>query len=672
MKQADNQTGKGRKKALWAAVAVIAVAAAGVIGVRTVYEGKVSDFVARSGGKADSVAVDFLGRIHVRNLTMPLADGTNVRIAAVDGRQNIPFLKNELEMSGIEIEMPAGKMSMANARLEDASFDRNIPGGESAVPASKRIESFAAKRISTPEMTITQAITNTRLKTVYKNVVFADIASGRVARYSADSAGYDISMDIPDGDAATTEKRMAISTGAIAGQDFDAAYLARLYTEKAGPEDKDAKLLYGPVSISKIAFSEDDSHFGYDEIRSDGFSVRMPSEPLLETLKTLGDITTPENLSPAERQAFFAKAMSVINMVGKSDVQLLGLKVDAPEKNGENPEKRVRMTVDRMAMQLDSRKLDMGLHGMSIGSGEDNIAIAEASLTGFDWSSTLEGLGKIAGLDEKEITTFPFNQLLPELGTIRFAGINVDVKNIKSEDAAGQDDAATATPERVRFSLKNYEMALTKPYNGIPTDIRVRQDDLTLPVPADSQEEAFVQMRRLGLETLIFSYAIDAGWDEPKNNLVIREVSTSVKDIGSFNFSGLVSGFTKEFFSFDVNRAQAALFGLAGREVKLTISDEGMFAKGIKLYAAENNMTENQVRGTLTLLATAGLQQVASSHPKLQGATDALLRFIARPGTLTVTIRSTGPNGLGVFDLVAASQNPMLLLDKVDIEATAD
>lgn len=667
MEQENIQAGKGRRRALWAAVAIIAVAAAGVIGGKTFYEAKVKELVARTGATATSIEVDFLGKIHVRDLTLPLEDGRNIKIAAIDGRPKLPFLDGALDMNTIDIDVPTGKISMAQARVENAAFEKPGQAAENGNSLPRRIERFAAARISTPEVTFTQSVATTEQKTVYKNVTLSEIAGGRIARYSIDNGSYDIKMQLPDSDGAMKDKHVVVSTGAIAGQDIDVAYLARLYTEKAGPEDKEAKPLYGPLSVKAVSFSDGDGQFSYDEIRSDGFTARMPSEPLLETLKALTVTKDPDQLPPEERQALFAKVVSILDMFGKSNMQLIGLKADAPDEKEGAAGKRVKAAIDRIDMQMDSRKLDFGMNGMSIGDGDSKIEIAEASLKGFDWSSTIKGISEIIALDETKIETFQFNRLIPELGRVRVGGINVDIAAPEKpeEETAG-------TPERIKFSLKNFEMGLTKPFNGIPTDIEIRQEELTLPIPADSTEEVFVEARKLGLETLAFSYGLAAGWDEPNSNLVIRDISLSSKDFGSVNFAGLVSGFTEEFFSFDVNRAQAALFGLAGREVKLTIKDEGLMAKAIKLYALQNEMTEDQVRATLTLVASMMLPQVAAEQPKLQNAVQALVQFISKPGTLTVTVKSTGVNGLGIFDLVAASDNPMGLLDKVDIQATAE
>lgn len=77
---------KKRRKALWAAVAVIAITAAGMAGYKTIVEKRVSRMIAERGGKAGSVEADFLGRIHLRDVALPLKDGSDVRIAAVDGR----------------------------------------------------------------------------------------------------------------------------------------------------------------------------------------------------------------------------------------------------------------------------------------------------------------------------------------------------------------------------------------------------------------------------------------------------------------------------------------------------------------------------------------------------------------------------------------------------------
>lgn len=667
MEQENSHTGKGRRRALWAAVAIIAVAAAGVIGGKTFYEAKVKELVARTGATAGSVEVDFLGKIHVRDLTLPLEDGKNLRIAAIDGRPKLPFLDGALDMSNIDVDVPTGKLSMAHARIENAAFEKSAQAEGNGGSLPRRIERFAATRISTPELTLSQSVATTEQKTVYSNLVLSEIAGGRIARYSIDKGSYDIKMQLPDSDGAMKDKHVAVSTGVIAGQDIDVAYLARLYTEKAGPDDKEAKPVYGPLSVKTVSFTDGDGRFSYDEIRSDGFTARMPSEPLLDTLKALTVTKDPDQLPPEERQALFAKVVSILDMIGRSNMQLIGFKADAPDEKEGAAGKRVKAAIDRIDMEMDSRKLDFGLNGLSIGDGDGKIEVAEASLKGFDWSSTIEGISQIIALDETEIETFQFNRLIPELGRVRVGGINVDIAAPKEPE-----EEPTGTPERIRFTLKNFEMGLTKPFNGIPTDIEIRQDDLTLPIPADATEDVFVEARKLGLETLAFSYGLSAGWDEPNSNLVIRDISLSSRDFGSVNLAGLVSGFTEEFFSFDVNRAQAALFGLAGREVKLTVKDEGLMAKAIKLYALQNDMTEDQVRGTLTLVASVMLQQVAAEQPKLQGAVEALVRFISTPGTLTVTVKSTGVNGLGVFDLVAASDNPMGLLDKVDIQATAE
>jgi hypothetical protein len=220
--------------------------------------------------------------------------------------------------------------------------------------------------------------------------------------------------------------------------------------------------------------------------------------------------------------------------------------------------------------------------------------------------------------------------------------------------------------------MKSYELALNKPFNGIPTDIRVAYEDMSLPVPANSREEMYQQLRKLGYDRVNVSSNLEANWDEASQSLVIKDLSVSGQDMGKISMSGLLGGFTKEFFSGDKVLAQVALLGLKAREVKLKIEEQGLIEKGLKFYADENNMTVEDARSALTMIANAVLQELAADQPQLQDAITAFSTFLAKPNIFEVTVKSKSDKGIGALEMVAASQNPLALLDKVNIEAKAE
>ena len=106
--------------------------------------------------------------------------------------------------------------------------------------------------------------------------------------------------------------------------------------------------------------------------------------------------------------------------------------------------------------------------------------------------------------------------------------------------------------------------------------------------------------------------------------------------------------------------------------MKLKIEGQGIIAKGLQFYADENNMTVDEARSTLTLIASAVLQELAADQPKLQDAITAFSTFIAKPNIFELTVKSKSEKGIGALEMVAASQDPLLMLDKVDIEAKAE
>ncbi len=682
MEQAKNGTRKGGRKALWAAVAVVAIAAAGLTGYKITLEKTITSQLEKRGGKASSVEADFLGRIHLRDVTLPLKDGSNIHIASVDGRPKFLFLTGMLNASGIDTEFGNYKISIPSVVIEDANFDSAMlkdTFGNSGLTLPERVGRFSAKRLTAQEIKVVQTVADNEQNIVYKDVALEDINLGKVARYTAGSTDFDFTVEVPGEDGENVTDKMTGTMGAAEGKDIDGVFLARLYTEKAGPDDKEAKPVYGPFSAKNIVMKTKDASFSYDEIRSNGFTARLPAVPFTETLQKLQSLEKADELSPAETRELILQLTSLFETIGKGDVEMLGMKIEPADAS------KGKGGIERIAVAFDNQKMDATIKGFDFAEGQDYMKMEEASLKGFSWATSIEALKKFASLSDDQVENFPYTTMLPEFGTLRIAGIDADLPYDQSEDVdAGEenaDDADQASteetsvpslPERIQFALKSYEVALNKPYNGIPTDVRVAYEDMSLKVPAQGSDEFYQQLRKLGYDRLIISSNFEANWDEANQNLIIKDISISGKDMGSVSMSGLMGGFTKEFFSGDKVMTQVALLGLKARQVNLKIEEKGIIAKGIKMYAEENNMSEDEVRSTVSLVAAAALQELAADQPQLQDVAAAFSTFLAKPNIFELAVKAKADKGIGALEMVAASQDPLTLLDKVDIEAKTE
>lgn len=677
MEQATSGKRKGGRKALWAAVALVAIAAAGAVGYKITLEKTINAQLERRGGKAASVTADFLGNIKLTDVVLPLKDGADITIGSIEGRPKVLFLSGMLDAKDVKTEIAQFKIALPSVRIDDANFDIGMlrdTFGNGELTLAERVGRFSAKRMSVPEINIVQILNDKEQKTSYKDVTLEDIVNGHVARYTSSGATFDLDLSLPDENGTINEERMAGTIGTSEGKDIDGVFIARLYTEAAGPNDTEAQPVYGPFSAKNIVVKATKSSFSYDEVRSNGITMRLPAQPFTEILRKLDAAQNIDSLPPEEQKEFFANLIGLFDTIGKGDVELLGMKIQPsdPEK-GEG-------AIEKMAMSFDNKKFDMSLDGFSAGNGTDYIKLDEFSLKGFNWGPSAEAVKKFVGLSEEEMESFPFTTMLPEFGTIVLKGIDADLPydnnafdDIDIEDEDGNPvPKPDGLPHRLKFGLKSYEIGLNKPLNGIPTDIRVTYEDMSLPVPQDSNEEMYKQLRALGYDRITISSNLEVNWDEASQSLVIKDLSLSGKDMGKVTMSGLMGGFTKEFFSGDKVLAQVALLGLKAREVNLKIENQGLAEKGLQFYAGENNMSVEEARSTLTLIASAVLQELAADQPKLEAVISALNAFIAKPNTFEMSVKSKSERGIGALEMVAISQDPFSILDKIEIEAKAD
>lgn len=679
----ENASGKpvrSRHKALWGAVAVVAIVAGGMAAYKITLEKTITERITARGATVASVSADFFGKVHLRDVKLPTKNGVTVTISAIDGRPKVLFLEGEIKAENIAVDFAGVTLTIPRASIEDNNLDRqafaDVFGSKSDLSIAERISRFSAKRVAIPEVRMVQDLKTINQEVVYKDLVLDNIANGRIANYSASGATFAVEVDLPGEAGIPTPEKLNGTFGTMTGQDIDAAYLARFYTEKAGPDDKDPRQVYGPVNVKDIVFSDGKSmQYKYNEIRSNGFSIRMLPEPFTEILKGIQDVTNPEDLPPKERAVFIERFLSLVDVIGKGDTEMLGISFQMEPKDGEKAEGNI----DNILIKFDNRRMDMGLKNLRVTSGTGHVNLGEFSFEGFSWAPTMEGARKLAAVDDDQIASFPFTTLLPEFGTLRLRNIDVDVPDTTANsdddlDTEGDSDAAVQAkaPERVKLSAKGYEIALTKPVNGIPSAIRLVTDSLALQVPKDSNDQTFQILQRLGYDNVVFSSTVDAAWNEQDLTLAINDISLQGENMGSVSATGLIGGVGKDFFSGDKVLTQVAALGLTAREFNLRLVDQGAVGKLIKMYADEEGVSEDELRASLATMASMTLQGLVGDLPKLQDVVTAAARFLAKPGTFELSLKARSPKGLGMFDFMTAAQNPAGLLEKIDIDVKAN
>ncbi len=656
--------GAGRK-ALLAGVAVVVLAAAGMTGYKITLQRAIAAQLKKQGGSAGSVTADLFFGVHLRDLTLPQKDGSSLRVAAMDGRPQFLFLPGMFHASGVEATIDQFKITVPEVSINHASFDRKTLTdvfGDNELSLAERVGRFSARRVAAPEVDVTQTVGGGEQTAIYKDVSLDDVVNGHVGRYSLSGATFGVTVDKPGADGVATPEKADGTIGAVEGKDLDGVFLARLYTEAAGPDDKEPQPVYGPFSVKDVAVKGKEGSFSYGEVRSDGFTMRLAAAPLPELLKKIAAVSDPDALPAAERNQFFLDLLSLFDMIGKGDMELRDMKMKgADAATGEG-------ALDRVAVSFGDQKLDVSIKGFSFAEGKDHMKFAEASWTGFSWAPTAAALKKLAALSDEEAETFPYTTLLPEFGAARVSGLDAD---LPAEEGAGEG-AATDPSERIKLTVKSYELKLGKPYNGIPTDIRIAYDDVAVNLPEKIDDPFYGQLRKMGYDKLVLSSNLESSWDEPSQKLFVKDFSVRAENMGSLSLSGEVGGFSKAFFSGDKVLTQVALLGLKAREVKLKVEEKGLIARTMKLYADENGMSVDDARQALSIGLTAGLQGLAPDQPQLQQAVAAFSAFLAKPNVFELTVKAKSDKGVGALEIAAASQDPTVLLDKVDIDAKAE
>ena len=663
MENEENRRPKSGRILLWSVAAIAVIAAAGVIGGKVVLEKTVRTSLEKSGTQAGSVDVDFTGHVHLSDVTIPLEDGQTLYLASMEARPDFLFLSGMIDARDITFDAGPIHVSVPSILVEDAGINRAFlaaASGEADLTPAERVRRFSAGRVKIPTIDVTQSQPGVDQSTTYADVVLEAIVDGHVGSYSASGMTSETELGaVPNEDGEAGPGIVKLSVGAIEGQDIDAPFLTRIYTE-AKPDDgaNPAQQVYGPVTAKDFVIETEGGRVTYAEMNSDGFSMRLGDEPFLTTLENLEALSGNAALSPDDEERLGLEAFLLLDTFAKGDLQISGIGLTS------DVEPDMTFAIDNLAVTFDDLVFGFSVDGLDVRAGDDSVAVKSASWTAFSLAPTLAGIREYlkAGPGEPEIAWKA--AFLPAFGTLQVSDYAV---NLNPGTENGFD-----VGEPINVAVKDFSLALKDPVNGIPSDLRMMVNELKLNLAENDDNEVLALLRQLGYENVNISENFALHWDKANNELIVEDISVSGDDMGSVSLSGVVGGFGEAFFSGDKSLMQAALFGLTGRELTLKIENDGLFARGLKLYADQNGMSEEQAALALSMLPSVAAQTVGDGDPGVQAVIDAVSAFIADPNTLTIAITAKSDQGIGAPAFMAAALDPTSLLQQVDIAAEAN
>lgn len=545
-------------------------------------------------------------------------------------------------------KMPKIEFSGANLpRAELAAlFDKNA-----TEPLAARLSRVSAKQIAVPELVVEQQVGGERQVTRYRDIVLAEVANGRAA--SVASAGS--SFEIKDRDAGTVSGSM----GRLTINDLDTAEAARIYAERAGSAAGPMKRIYGAFAIENLAFTADKgARVRIGRIAGKDFSARPTKDSWIETMKILGAAEKADKASPAEQQRVMGAFADLFEAMQVGSMEAAGIEIgDADPKEGSGRIARIAYTGATAAQPSDLR-----VEGMEISAKDGSAKIGLIAFTGFSFGSTFAELRALGDKPMKDLDVAALRRLIPTIGTIRLSGLDFDVPNEASKEAK---------PENIRFSVKDIEVTADKPLNGIPTNIRVGVQSFHMPLPADTKEDGLKDLVAMGYRAIDLSWLTAASWNEPGNELLLREISASGAGMGSVSLRGTVGGVGKDVFNTDSAVALVALLGATVKNAQLTIENSGLFEKLVEQEAKKQNKSAADLRRDFGVAAAVAIPAMLGNSGQAKAIGQAVAKFVARPGKLSIAARTKDPAGLGVADLASIGE-PGAILDKLEVTATAE
>jgi hypothetical protein len=581
-------------------------------------------------------------------LASPVSDPQGALLgSSVVQAQSVVTLENlsfKGEVGSVSIPKITVEGTTATKAEIEALFD-----AKTISTVGSRLAKISARSISIPLIEIRQEMPEATAVTSYRDVVLRDMRNGVVTEgvmptVTSKATAKAAAKDFP-GFEMTMEKTTM--------KGFDIPLWFRFVFDKAAPNEALKVGLVEQVTGKTVYKIGDIANFTFNEVSMKDLKVRALKTPLMDLI-ALGEQLSKDKSKEGEKRAIGMMA-DMLGAMSVGSMELKGMSGDV-KAPGKPP---VKVSMDRMAgaggADIPGR---FTMQGLKIANGNDIVNMGEITIDGVSLASMVSTFEKLGAAADPKMADIDPASFIPKIDLIRIAGIDIDVPDTKD------------AKQRIKAKLGLFETKMGNHVGAIPANIAIALDRIQMDIPANTKEKGLRDLLDLGYKALDISARYDQAWDQATKTLKLNEFSLRSTGMFAAKASAEIGNVPKELFTADKAVAAVAALGVSAKSVNLHVTNESLFEKLIAKQAKDTKRKVEDLRAELAAGATLMVPMMLGDHPAAKTIGAVLGKFVADPKTLKMTVTAKGA-GIGATDFIASS-NPMDLLKKVDITASAN
>jgi hypothetical protein len=552
-------------------------------------------------------------------------------------------------------ELSARDLSVEGAAMPQAALEA-LFDANAATPLADRMRRIGASRITVREIVHAETRPMMAQTTTYRDVELRDIRDGRIGEAVARSGTQRIEAkaDRPaSGRRAAGANSFDATFGEIRMSSVDLPLIVRFMTEAAAPGEMPA-VAAARSSIRDYVVSLEGGRVTVASISTGETRLRPLKTPFPVFIAEM-EAMAKEKDQDKNLPRMLSALSDMFGAFSLGEFRADGIRMELKDDR----QRPVTVAVAASVYNTDaSGRHGFDMRGIDMSVPDGSVRIGEIGFAGASFRSMIDALTRSGG-DVTTLIGMNPREFVPEIGKVRLAGIDIDVK----ENGRGRNG-------RVKAAVGAFELQMANHQAGIPADITMDLRDLSFAIPADTREEGLRNLRALGYDSLAMSFRFQQAWDAAAQKLSLKELSLDAPRMIRTNWSLALDNVSKEVFDKDTAVQAVAALAVNARTLTARVENLGLIDKLIEQQAKQQRRRPEDVRREMGAGAAMAIPLFLGDHPAAKTLADAVARFAAQPKSLDVAVTAKGA-GLSAADFVAMT-DPQSLLSKVDITAAAN